>query len=214
MVEKCVVFIWFSFFWCPVEITCISVCGPLLHVLSLGVTEKSLAPPSFLLPSSCSHTWLRPCLSLLFSRLNSPSSLCLPSYDRCSHSIIIFMGLCWTCCSTSVNLLFWGAQHSRCVLPGLSKGEEYFPPTYQQYCLWVIFVTRAYCWLMADFCLFVWGVYCCCSQGPASSFLQSCFPTSWSPVCACAWGCSFPGAELCICYWTSWGSSLPLSSDC
>jgi len=57
--------------------------------------------------------------SLLFSRLNNPSSLSLSSYHRCSNTII-FMTLHWT-----MSLLYWGAQHwtqhPRCVLPVLSR---------------------------------------------------------------------------------------------
>jgi len=36
--------------------------------------------------------------SLLFSRLNSPNSLSLPSQERCSSPLTIFVALLWTMC--------------------------------------------------------------------------------------------------------------------
>lgn len=54
---------------------------------------------------------------LVFSVLNSPSSLSLSSQERCSSTLIIFVIFCWTCSSTSIPLLSWGiqnwTQHSR-----------------------------------------------------------------------------------------------------
>jgi len=59
-------------------------------VLALGTTEKSLAPP-FLHPSfSYLCTMTRSPLSLLLSRLNSPSSLSLSWQEKCS--LYIFSG--------------------------------------------------------------------------------------------------------------------------
>jgi len=43
--------------------------------------------------------------SLLFSRLNSPRSLSLSSYVRCSSPLIIFVVLCWTLSSMSMPVL-------------------------------------------------------------------------------------------------------------
>ena len=61
---------------------------------------------------------------LLFSRLNSSSSLSLSSYQRCSSPFIIFPALHCTLSSMSMSLLYWGAwnwtQHSRC---GLTSAE-------------------------------------------------------------------------------------------
>lgn len=48
-------------------------------------------------------------LSLLFSRLNSTSSLNLSWYERCSTALMIFMPLGWTCSSKSMSLIpGWG----------------------------------------------------------------------------------------------------------
>ncbi|KAK4832076.1 hypothetical protein QYF61_020632 [Mycteria americana] len=48
--------------------------------------------------------------SLLFSRLNNPSSLSLSSQERCSISLIIFVALLWTCSNRSMSFLCRGLQ--------------------------------------------------------------------------------------------------------
>ena len=58
--------------------------SPLPLVLSLGTTEKNLAPSSQHPPLRYLYTLMRSPLGLLFSRLNRPSSLSLSSYDTCS----------------------------------------------------------------------------------------------------------------------------------
>lgn len=64
-------------------------------------------------------------LSVLFPRLNNPSSISLSLYIRCSNPLIFFMALCWTPSNMSMSLLFWLAQHwtqdFRCFLPVLSR---------------------------------------------------------------------------------------------
>ena len=82
---------------------CFNLC-PYPLVLSLGTTEKSLALPSVLSPHQILiHIGEIP-LSLLFSRLNHPSSLSFSLYERCSNPLMIFVALGWTCSSKSVSL--------------------------------------------------------------------------------------------------------------
>uniref|UniRef100_A0A8B9QH24 Glycoprotein endo-alpha-1,2-mannosidase n=2 Tax=Apteryx owenii TaxID=8824 RepID=A0A8B9QH24_APTOW len=89
---------------------CFSLC-PLPLILSLGTTEKSLAPSSLDPPIRYLYLLIRISLSLLFSRLNRPSSLSFFSYKQCSSPLIVFVALCWTCSSRSVSVLYWGAQN-------------------------------------------------------------------------------------------------------
>lgn len=68
---------------------------PLPLVLSLDITEKSLALSSFHPPSGYLYTLMRSPLSLLISRLNSPISLSFPPQKKCSSSLnILAMALC------------------------------------------------------------------------------------------------------------------------
>ena len=53
---------------------------------------------------------MRSPLSLLFSRLNSPSSFSLSSQERCSSPLIIFVALLWTHSNRSTSFLYWGLQ--------------------------------------------------------------------------------------------------------
>ena len=57
-------------------------------------------------------------LSLVCSKLNSPSSLILFSYEMSSSPLIIFMALHWARSSKPIHFWYWGdqnwAQHSRC----------------------------------------------------------------------------------------------------
>ena len=74
---------------------CFSLC-PLLLVVSLGTTENILIWWSCHPPFGHLYTFMRSTLSLLFSRLNNPSSLSLSSQKRCSSPLIIlwpFTGL-------------------------------------------------------------------------------------------------------------------------
>jgi len=54
---------------------------------------------------------LRSFLRLLFSSISSPSSLNLSSYERHSSSLTISVVLRWTLCSSSMPLLYQGAQN-------------------------------------------------------------------------------------------------------
>ena len=63
--------------------------------------------------------------SLLFSRLNEPSSLSLPSQGRCSSPLIIFVAFLWTLSNSSTSFLCWGphtwTQSSRW---GLTRAKQ------------------------------------------------------------------------------------------
>ena len=69
---------------------------PVLLVLSLCITEKSLAKSVCLPSPSNIEKHLSDTLSLLFPRLNRPRLLSLSSYGRCSRPLIIFVALCLT----------------------------------------------------------------------------------------------------------------------
>ena len=82
----------------------------LLLVLSLHITEKSLAS-SICLPPPCRYLWtfIRSLLSLLFPRLNRPGLLSLFSYGRCSRTFIIFVAFCWTPSRRSLSFFKLGS---------------------------------------------------------------------------------------------------------
>ena len=62
---------------------------------------------------------------LLFSRLNSPSSLSPSSLERCSSPFPIAVALHWTLSSLSLSLLSWGAQHrTQPSRGGLTSAEQ------------------------------------------------------------------------------------------
>jgi len=73
------------------NLLCFGFC-PLTLVLSLGTTEKRLAPSSLHPPFRYLHTSVIP-LSFLFSRLSSASFLSLSSYERCSNGLYLHEGL-------------------------------------------------------------------------------------------------------------------------
>ena len=105
--------------WCAEGTSCVSLC----LVLSLGMTGKSLARSSLHPPFRFLRTLIKSFL-ILFSRLNSPSSLSLSSYQRCSSPFVLFLDFHWTLCSISMSLLYWWdqnrTQHSSC---GLTRAE-------------------------------------------------------------------------------------------
>lgn len=72
-------------------------------ILSLGTSEKILAPSLFL-PSRYLYTVMRLPLILLFCRLSSPTCLSLSSYVRCLNFSILFVALCWTLSNLSMSL--------------------------------------------------------------------------------------------------------------
>ena len=93
---------------------------PVAPYPSLGTIEKSLAPSSWHPPLRYLKAFIRSPLSLLFCRLNKPSSLSLSSQERCFGPLIIFVALRWTLSSSYSSFLNWGAQkwtqYSRWVL--------------------------------------------------------------------------------------------------
>ena len=78
-------------------------------VLSVGTTEKILAPFSSFLPIRCLYRAVRSLLILLFYRLNSPRSLSLSWHERCSSPSVI-AAWSWTCSSKSESFLHWQAR--------------------------------------------------------------------------------------------------------
>lgn len=111
---------------------------PLAFILSLATTENSLAPFSSLSPIMCLNT----------SRLNSPSSLSLFFYMRCSEALTTFTAPHWTCSSTSMSShngeLRTGL--SSCVSPGLSRGKGSFHSAELLYSRFVPVFVRSGTW--------------------------------------------------------------------
>jgi len=77
---------------------------PIVSCLSLGTTEKSLAPSSLYLPFRYLYTLINDALSLLFSRLNSPRSLSFSFCKRCSSPLITVMFLHWSLSCSLISL--------------------------------------------------------------------------------------------------------------
>lgn len=116
--------------------------------------EKSLASSSSLSPISCSL--IRFPLSLLLSRLSSPSFLSLlPVCVRCSSAFLPSAGL-WKALS----------MKSRSPLLPQPSWEHWWEG--RQPC-----AVRTLCWLLLSL-----G-----SNRSPKAFLQSCFPASWPPAC-------------------------------
>lgn len=95
---------YFCFSWC------FSLC-PLALFLSVGTTEKNLSVSSQIPFTRHLYTFMRHPLSLLFSRVNRPSSLKVSSYKRSSSSFTVFIVLHWTQISNSVSFLYWRTQN-------------------------------------------------------------------------------------------------------
>jgi len=192
-----------------------SLC-PLPLVLSLGTTEKILGPSSWYPPFRYLCTLMRSLLSLLFSRLNSPSSLS-PSLDvRCSRPLVILVAFHWTLSIMSMSLVYSRALNWTTLLqvwPHLCRvgGKEHLlqpsgsnPPNAAQ---------DATCVLCHQGALLAY-VQLGLHQDP-HPFLQSCFSARWPPACTGEWVFCLPGAGLCAspCC-TSWGSSQSISPAC
>lgn len=77
-------------------------CVPLLLVLAVGTTDKSLAPSSLHLPFMYRRGWFPPELPL--SRLKV--QLRVPA-----RAPVTLVALCWTLPSMSRSLLYWGVQN-------------------------------------------------------------------------------------------------------
>lgn len=74
-------------------------------VQPLGNTEKGLAPLPLHSPFSYLCKLIRFPLSIFFCRLNSPNSLSLSSYERCSTPLIILAGLQRNVSMSNVSLV-------------------------------------------------------------------------------------------------------------
>ena len=100
-------------------------CASISLLPSLGTTGKSLAPSSLQPPFRPFYTLIRSPLSLLFTRLNSPSLLSLSSEERCSSASDIFMALCWTLSRTCISLLYRAAQNrTQCPRCGITSAKQ------------------------------------------------------------------------------------------
>lgn len=112
---------------------------PLLLILSLGTTKKSLALSSWL-SSRYLYVLARSHLSLLFSRLNRPSSCSLSSWEMLQTSSHLWVPH-WTSSSSSLSFLIFGAQnwaqYSRHTSPGprsLTKKFNKTGPSIDSWC--------------------------------------------------------------------------------
>lgn len=120
-------------------------------VLSQGTAENLL----YILPSGINKILL----SLLFSRLNSPSHRFL--IEKWSRPLIIFVALCWALSRMSMSLLYCRAQNwtqdSTCGLISAEEGVRITSPDLLAVlCLmqcrmpFALSTTRERCWLMVN----------------------------------------------------------------
>ena len=128
----------------------------------MASTGESLARSTPSLPQIFIHT-VKILPNLLFSRLNSPSSLSLSSYDRYSSPSVIAVALYWPCSSTPVSSSHWRAQHwaqhPRCVSAHHAewRGRTISLHLLASVCLMqprmlmVVFAVRAHCCLTVSF---------------------------------------------------------------
>ena len=133
---------------------------------------------------------MRSRLSLLFSRLNSSSTLRLSSYVRCSGpSTLTALG--WTLSSKSTSFLYWGVQnwtqHSRYGLPVLSRGERSPLSTCWQY---FVKCSQGYHQPSLSQGHTAGSCSAWCPSGPPDPLLPNCSPAGWSPVYTGACGSS------------------------
>lgn len=114
--------------------------------------------------------WLDWSLSLLFSGLNSPSSLSLSLYDKCFNASVVFV----TLCRTHFGLSHW-PWHSRCV-PAVLSGGAGSPQPCGNALKW----SPGCCWpsLLQGHAA---GSCSACPPAPPGLFVQSCFPAGWPP---------------------------------
>lgn len=85
--------------------------GLCLLFLWLATTKTSLHSHTLQPPLRYLHRFIRSFLSLLFSRLNGPSSLSLPSHMWYPSPSSTLVSLCWTLSCTPVSLLHREAQN-------------------------------------------------------------------------------------------------------
>ena len=104
---------------------------PMPLVPAAGTTEKRLALSSLNPPYMSIYTLIRYPLSLLFSKVKSPSSLSLSSQERCSCPLIMFMTLHWTISIMFMSLFYRGTQkrtqHCMCGLTSVFTGIPSLP---------------------------------------------------------------------------------------
>ena len=70
---------------------------------------------------------MKPPHSLLFSRLNKPSTFNLSLQERCSSPLIILVALLWTLSNSSTSSLYWGPRSGCSTQEGRIERDDYFP---------------------------------------------------------------------------------------
>jgi len=115
-----------SIFLCLSGISCVSICAHCLLCFQWAPLRRVWLRLLYSPHQVFMHTGKIP-LSLLFSRLNSPSTLSFCLYVRCSKPSVILMALSWPCPNMSMSLLYWGAQswtqYSRCLTSAEWRGR-------------------------------------------------------------------------------------------
>jgi len=173
---------------------CFSLCL-LPPAMPVDTTGKSLARLSLHPLFRHLYILMRLLLSLLLSRLNSPSSLSLPSYGTWSSPYIILVALLWAVSSSSI--LCWGCQNWMCCSRGSLASTE----------------KRGR--IMS---LDVWLKLLLMQPrlpGSPGAFPLSCFPAVRPLAYIGVWSCSSSGVGLCTAFcWTSWSSWQTISPAC
>ena len=120
--------------------------------------------------------------SLLLSGLNSPSSLSLYLYERCSSALIFFLALHWTCFRKSMSLLHWGAQtwaqYPSYGLTGAKRKRGKISSL-----AWLATVFLMQCRLPMAWGCIAGSCSDCCPLGSPGPSLQWCCPAACPLVC-------------------------------
>jgi len=108
---QCVTTLWVKNFLLGsnLNLPCLSL-KPFPLVPSLSTLVNSYSPSCLYATFKYWKATMRCPLSLLFSKLNKPSSLNLSSYETCSSPLIILVALFWTRSKSFTSFLYWGLQ--------------------------------------------------------------------------------------------------------
>ena len=91
------------------NLPCLSL-RPFPLVLSLSTLASNCSPSCLYAPFKYWKAAMRSPRSLLFCKLNKPSSLNHSSQERCSSPLIILVALLCACSKSSTSFLCWGPQ--------------------------------------------------------------------------------------------------------
>ena len=94
---------------------------PFPLVLSLSTLVNGHSPSCLYASFKHWEAAMRSPQSLLFSKLNKPSSLNLSSLERCSGALIISVPLLWTHSKSSTSFLYWVPRPGRSIPGGASQ---------------------------------------------------------------------------------------------